>query len=152
MIRSSLLSFFLLKAIHFLYQLFKNQPIFSCNRLCIYLNTWVIFLQIFAIKCAEKLFSFQRFQKVCVSGNTSANFVWAFPRWRPFAEFGVFCSYRQDQLPHQVSLVKRFGFDFLIILSAHSSFIRLDTDESVQPMPSQVFQLILHQHSIILSC
>ena len=135
-----------------MYRLFQNQPIFSYNRLCIYPNTWVIFLQILAIKCAEKFFSFQCFQNVCVPRNTFANLVRPLPCWRPLAELGIFCSYRQDQFPHQVSLVKRFGFDFLIIPSALSSFVSLDIDESVQPMPSQIFQLILHQCSIIFGC
>ena len=84
------------KAIHFLYRLFQNQPISSRNRLCIYPNTWVIFLQIFAIKCTEKFFSFQSLQNVCIPRNTSTNLVGPLPCWRPFTEFGIFCSYRQD--------------------------------------------------------
>ena len=128
---------FMLKAIHLLYRLFKTQPIFRRNRLRIYPNTWVVFLQIFSIKCAEKFFSLQCLQNVCISRNTSTNLVWPFPCWRPLAEFGVFCPYRQDQFPHQVSLVKRFGFDFLIIPSAHPSFISFDTDESVNQCPAK---------------
>ena len=98
-----------------LYRLYPKPTDLWCNRLCIHPYTWVIFLQIFSIKRTEKFFSFQCFQNICISRNTSANLIRSFPCWGPFVEFGIHGSYRQNQFPHQVSLVKSFGFDLLII-------------------------------------
>ena len=95
-IRSSFSFIFALKAIRFPYRLSWVQPIFSRNRLCVYPNTWVILLQIFAIKCAEKFFSLQSLQNICIPWNTSTNLVRSFPCWRPFAELRIFSTYRQD--------------------------------------------------------
>ena len=92
-------------------------------RLCIYPYTRIVFLQIFSIKGSRKLFSFQCFQNIGITRKTSINFKWPFPCWRPFAEFRILGSYRQNQFPHRIPLGKSFDFKFLIISLAHSNFV-----------------------------
>ena len=81
---------------------FSVSAIFETNRSLVQSamhlpHTWVVFFQIFAIKCTEKLFSFQFFQNVPISKNTSTNLIWPFPRRGPFAQLGILSTYRQNQ-------------------------------------------------------
>ena len=101
------------------------------HQLRIYPYARVVFLQIFSIKGSGKFFSFQCLQNVGITRNTSIYFIWSLPRGTPFAEFRILSSYRQNQLPYQISLGKGLDFNFLIVPSTHSGFVCFNIYKSI---------------------
>jgi hypothetical protein len=89
-------------------------------------NTSIVAFQVLSIKRPWQRGSLYTLNHIRIFRNYFLNSIRSFPIWWPFPKVVTFRPNRQNCFPNEISDLKSFFLDFLIVGSSYSQFIPLD--------------------------